>query len=97
MQTQNNKSAGIPANSNQAGLVLPPYQGIQLLDPSIIYAIQLTNAAADQIFKMGAVLAALEPRKVCGYSEHLDELGSTVTTVLDKLIDFAAEYAKMSV
>lgn len=97
MQSQDKQNAGFPANSNQAGLVLPPYQGVTLLDPSIIYAIQLTNAAADQIFKMRKVLEALEPLKVCGWADDIEGYGSAVTEILDKLIDFASAYAKMSV
>ena len=76
---------------------IPPYCGIELLDPSIIYAIQLTNAAADQIFKMLRILEILDSNKICGHSEHITDLGTKVTSVLDELIDFAAEYAKSSV
>lgn len=97
MQTQDNKLAGFPANNQQPAFVLPPYQGVTLLDPSIIYAIQLTNAAADQILRMRTVLEALEPYKICGYSEDIDALGAKVTDVVDALIDFASAYAKMSV
>lgn len=113
MQNQDKRNAGFPANKCQAEsagktninntsdrrapLVVPPYQGVELLDPSIIYAIQLTNAAADQIFSMARVLQALEPLKYCGYDEDIEEMASTVTSVVDRLIDFAAAYAKMSV
>lgn len=97
MQRQDKQNAGFPADKNQAGFVLPPYQGVTLLDPSVIYAIQLTNAAADQIFRMRQTLEALEPRKICGYSDDIDELGCKVTSVVDALIDFASAYAKMSV
>lgn len=99
MLQQDNKLAGFPANKNQAdpSFVLPPYQGVTLLDPSIIYAIQLTNAAADQIFKMRKVLAAVEPDKFCGYADTIEGYGLAVTEILDKLIDFASAYAKMSV
>lgn len=97
MQQQDKQNAGFPANNQQPAFVLPPYQGVTLLDPSIIYAIQLTNAAADQIFKMRTVLEALEPYKICGYSDQIEELGSKVTSVVDALIDFASAYAKMSV
>lgn len=97
--TFNKNQAEFPQTKNQAdpAFVLPPYQGVTLLDPSIIYSIQLTNAAADQIFKMRKVLEALEPYKVCGYSEHIDALGAKVTDVVDALINFASAYAKMSV
>lgn len=97
--TFNKYQAEFPQTKNQAdpSFVLPPYQGVTLLDPSIIYAIQLTNAAADQIFKMRKVLEALEPYKICGYSEDIDALGAKVTDVVDALIDFASAYAKMSV
>lgn len=84
-------------NKNRAGFILPPYQGITLVDPSIVYAIQLTNAAADQIFRMRQTLEAMEPLKICGYSDHIEELGCKVTSVVDALIDFASEYAKQSV
>lgn len=96
--TFNKNQAEFPQTKNQAdpAFVLPPYQGVTLLDPSIIYSIQLTNAAADQIFKMRKVLEALEPYKVCGYSEHIEELGCKVTSVVDELINFASAYAKAS-
>lgn len=86
-------------NKNQAdpAFVLPPYQGVTLLDPSIIYSIQLTNAAADQIFKMRKVLEALEPGKFCGYADTIEGYGLAVTDIVDHLIDFASAYAKMSV
>lgn len=99
MQKQDKRNAGFPANKNQAdpAFVLPPYQGVTLLDPSIIYSIQLTNAAADQIFKMRKVLEALEPGKFCGWADDIEGYGLAVTEILDKLIDFASAYAKMSV
>ena len=109
MQSKDNKSAGSPArrraealaksltNKNQAAFVLPPYQGVTLVDPSIVYAVQLTNAAADQIFRMRQTLEAMEPLKICGYSDHIEELGCKVTSVVDALIDFASAYAKQSV
>lgn len=111
MQTQDKQNAGFLAhkgqacpekptfNKNQAdpAFVLPPYQGVTLLDPSIIYSIQLTNAAADQILRMGRVLAAVEPDKFCGWADDIEGYGLAVTAILDKLIDFASAYAKMSV
>lgn len=95
--TFNKYQAEFPQTKNQAGLVLPPYQGVTLIDPSIIYAIQLTNAAADQILRMGRVLAAVEPDKFCGWADDIEGYGLAVTAILDKLIDFASAYAKMSV
>ena len=83
-------------NKNQADPVPFELQETSLLDPSIIYAVHLTNAAADAILRMRRVLEIVEPYKVCGYSEHLEELGCKVTSVVDELINFAAAYAKAS-
>lgn len=97
--TFNKYQAEFPQTKNQAdpSFVLPPYQGVTLLDPSIIYSIQLTKAAADQIFKMRKVLEALEPYKICGYADTIEGYGLAVTDIVDHLIDFASAYAKMSV
>lgn len=109
IKNQIKRQAGIfPANKHQADPVQPSFNKYQadpvpselqetsLLDPSIIYAVHLTNAAADAILRMRRVLEIMEPYKVCGYSEHLEELGCRVTSVVDELINFAAAYAKAS-
>lgn len=83
-------------NKYQADPVPSELQETSLLDPSIIYAVHLTNAAADAILRMRRILEVMEPYKVCGYSEHLEELGCKVTSVVDELINFAAAYAKAS-
>lgn len=80
----------------QADPALPQFTPVPLLDPSIPYAIQLTNAAADAILRMGRVLAAVEPDKFCGYADTIEGYGCAVTDIVDHLIDFAGHFAKAS-
>lgn len=87
-------------NQNKsAGIVLPSQfiQGTPYLDPSITYTIQLVNAAADAIFRMCHVLDAVEHERFFGYYEQIEGYGCEVTTVVDRLIDFAAHFAKSTV
>lgn len=84
MQNQNKK----------AGISLPPLQGTPYLDPSIVYAIQMVNAAADAVFRMCKVLEAVERDRFCGYYDTIEAYGITVTDVADHLIDFAGNFAK---
>lgn len=73
---------------------MPAIQGTPYLDPSIIYTIQLVNAAADAIFRMCHVLDAVEHSNFCGYYEQIEGYGCEVTTIVDHLIDFAGNFAK---
>lgn len=86
MQTQDNEKRAV--------ISMPAIQGTPYLDPSIIYTIQLVNAAADAIFRMAHVLEAVEPERFCGYYDTIEGYGCTVTDVVDHLIDFAGNFAK---
>lgn len=93
MQTQD-KLASILAKQESFGLM---FQGFKILDPAILYAIQVTNAAADAILNMDLVLGTMHSDQYCGWSEEIQDLAEDVTDIVDALIDFAAHYAKASV
>lgn len=85
------------SQNKNAGTVLPSqFQGFEILDPNIIYCIQLLNAAADQFYRTNRALQVIEPEKYCGYDDLFEDLGNRITSVVDALIDYAAAYTKMS-
>lgn len=87
MQTQNKK----------AGTLLPPqFQGFELMDPNIIYSIQLVNASARQLRKCRDVIEADEPEKFSGYGQVFDGMAEQLDSVVETLINYAAFYAKAS-